>query len=805
MMRRVFACFLALTAASLGAARVRAQDPADLQNSSVLGAAMGSPDGSEALLGSHEAGVGARSRRYGLGLPLGESPSGEPSAPTPHVSTPKSKKNLGLTGFQRFVEGSVGRLLPIAGMEAFEGAPSTFAPLKNPQVPGDYVIGPGDEVVGHITGVIDQGLALTVDASGRVAIPKVGTVVLAGVRAADLEAFLTKELSRSFRNFTLSATLGRLRAVEIYVVGQARAPGKYTVSGLSSAVNAVFASGGPSEHGSLRRIHVLRGGVVAAQLDLYRFLTLGDHTGDVPLQSGDTLVFLPAGPRVALVGQVAREAIFELAHDDEPLGDLLQLSGGLPPVASRHQATLERIDPGAKVARRLQHLTSDSGGLQTPLRDGDIVTFFPISPAYDNAITLRGNVAQPIRVPFAPGMRVKDVIPDRQALITFDYYKKRNLLVQFEEPPLPQKPTYGPLGQLEEPPPQKTPFWRDPAAASLADVQADARQTLDTVNWQYALIERLNTATLTTELIPFHLGKAVLEGDRKENIELHAGDVITVFGESDLQVPQAKRTRLVRIEGEVSAPGVYQLGPGETLPALIARVGGFTEQAYVYGLSLKRASVREAQTRTLETVARQLETQMREGLAARQANIGGGTDSGTMVALQAQTQAEERLVRERVERLRALRPEGRVSLELDPRRPQVPDVLLEADDEIFVPAVPSFVSVLGAVHNENSLLWKQGRTVAQYIDIAGLTESADAENLFVLRADGSVDGRNRGFWAFLGPQPIDTELQPGDVIVVPERVDLETGYTVFMRGLKDWTQILANMGLAAAAIAVFAR
>ncbi len=798
---------IALVAIAALAPRARAQDEASLE---ALLQAQGGPGAGDAygdpaddplnalapLPAATPSVAGQRQRGPGMGY---ADPNTQPRA-APKKPRPKP---LPPNNFQRFVEASVGRVPPMAGFDAFLEPPSTFAPAKGSPAPADYLIGPGDDIIGHVSGAVEMPLHVVVDRTGRVALPKVGTVTVAGVRAGDLESFLTKQLERSFRNFTVTATLGALRSIDVYVVGQARSPGKYTVSSRSSLVNALFATGGPNSNGSLRHIQLVREGKVAADLDLYAFMSTGDKSGDVALLAGDTIVYPVAGPRVALLGHVPVEVVYELKGADESLSALFAVAGGLPVTASKLRATLERLDPAAKVARSLAAVALDDSGLGTPLKDGDILTVFPVSPEYTNAVTLRGNVAVPRRYPHRPGMRVRDVIPDRDALISYDYYVRKNVLVQYAEPPPKAKPTYGPLGQIEEPPPIKVPFWTGSSQTGLAQTQRDIKEMLEKINWEYAVVERLNHQTLATELIPFHLGKAVLEDDPAHNLKLEAGDVITIFGESDLAVPQAKRTRLVRVEGEVGAPGVYQLAPGETLRSLIARVGGLTEQAYPYGLALRRASVRDAQRHQLDLVVRQLEAQMREGLATRQANLAGAADAGMAAAVQAQLQTEERLARERLDKLRALTPEGRVSLELDPSSPTLPEVMLEADDEIFVPARPSFVTVLGAVHNENSLLWKEGRTTGQYLDIAGQTASADPENLFVLRADGSVLGRNRSFWAFLGPQPVDLRLQPGDVIVVPERVDLETGYTVFMRGLKDWTQILANMGLAAAAIAVF--
>jgi protein involved in polysaccharide export with SLBB domain len=330
-------------------------------------------------------------------------------------------------------------------------------------------------------------------------------------------------------------------------------------------------------------------------------------------------------------------------------------------------------------------------------------------------------------------------------------------------------------------------------------VRNDVRNLLDEVNWDYAVIERLDRAELTTRLIPFNLGRAVLQGDPAHDLELQPGDVVTILGKRDLIVPQQRQTRLVRIEGEVAAPGIYQTLPGETLPELLARVGGTTREAYLYGTEFSRDAVRRQQRKNLDQVVRQLEEQVSAGVATRQTNI-----TTTDAALQQQQLLlEERLARERLQRLKTLEPDGRIALELDPAAPSLPPIALEDADRIVIPARPSFVQAVGSVYNDNALIWREGRRVRDYLRLAGTTVSADVDATFVLRADGSIVAREAGGWFFSpGGRVLDLVLQPGDTIVVPEKIDRETGYTAFMRGLKDWTQVISQLGLGAAAIKV---
>lgn len=314
------------------------------------------------------------------------------------------------------------------------------------------------------------------------------------------------------------------------------------------------------------------------------------------------------------------------------------------------------------------------------------------------------------------------------------------------------------------------------------------------INWDFALIERIKPKTLQVELIPFNLGR-LLQGDEQHNLPLLAGDVVTILNHNDVRLSQAKRSRLVRVEGEVAAPGVYESLPGETLPQLIRRIGGLTQQAYVFGTEFTREEVRRQQQDNLDRLVSRLESNLQNQSADAAAKLGGERATQAVALAQMQRQAQE----QQLNRLRTLRSNGRVALELSPREASLaalPSVPLEDGDRIVVPAVPSFVAAFGAVNNENVFVHRPGRSVAEVLRLAGLTEDAEPDQAFVLRADGTVVARrDRGF--FSGFESL--ELMPGDTVVVPYKVDRESRWSVITRGLKDWTQILSNFGLGLAA------
>jgi protein involved in polysaccharide export with SLBB domain len=670
--------------------------------------------------------------------------------------------------FQRFVAASTGRQLPLFGYSYFADGGAAYAPVDRMPVPGDYLIGAGDEIYVRGWGAVDIDYRATVDRSGLLNIPRVGSFRVAGVRAQDIESFLKERVARVFKNFSLSVTLGQLRSIQVFVVGQAAAPGTYTVSSLSTFINVVFASGGPTPSGSMRRVQLKRGDRVVSEIDIYDFIVRGSKTGDVPLAAADVVVFLPAGPRVAIQGAVDAPAIYELKPGGEMLSTVLGY-GALPGAATNlREAQLERLDPSRPASPRTVVSLSLPSGDSTLLRDGDMLTMFPAEPRFANAVTLRGSVARPLRYPYSPGMRVSTLIPEREALITPDYYLRKNRQVQYTE------------GR----------------GVGIGSLEGDVRNIVDEPNWEYAAIERLDPRSLSMQVIPFNLGKAVIDRDPASDLELRPGDVVTIFSLNSIIGPISRRTRLVRLEGEVGAPGVYQVQGGDSLRGLIRRAGGLTRDAYLFGVELSREETRRKQREALDDALRRLEALIASSVATQSANI-GASDAAT-VALRRQAQIDGQ--RAQLARLRSLQPTGRIALELETaasKLEDLPDLMLEDGDRILVPSRPSFVFAVGAVSNGNGLLWRSGRTLRSYLDLAGIEPEADADNLFVVRADGTVVHAARRGWF----NNIDgLELMPGDSVVVPGKTDRETPWNAFVRGLKDWSTILSQFGLTAAAI-----
>ncbi len=523
----------------------------------------------------------------------------------------------------------------------------------------------------------------------------------------------------------------------------------------------------------MRRIQIKRAGRVAAEVDLYAFLGKGDKSTDVKLRDGDTIFIPRAAGHVAMTGKVNSPAIYELRGSNDTIESLLEYAGGMPVSADPRRAFLERIDQSRSAPRSVEQFELNAEGLSRTLKNGDLVNVTSITPNFSNAVVLRGNVDQPVRVPFKPGMRVSDLIPNRAYLMTRESVQRQNKSLETDQKKVVP-------GQTAE------------------TIAARIGSLIDEVNWDYAVIERVNAADLTVNLVPFNLGNVFANPAGPDNVLLQAGDTVTIFSQKVVAVPMDKRRVFVRVEGEVNVPGVYKMAAGETIHTLLARAGGPTANAFLFGTEFYREQARLQQESNLQKAVTRLEAQLRNQQSTSAANTRTGVEAEVAIA---RSKAEAAAAAEAITRLRQLKPNGRIAFNLDPEErsfSRLPSVKLEDGDRLVVPARVDFVHVFGAVNVEASALWRPNSRVNDYLKVAGLTADADKDNIFVLRVDGSVVSRSSSSWGFGGFGGVI--VMPGDSIVVPEKFDKETAWTKFTQGTREWAQIFASFGLGAAAI-----
>ena len=597
-------------------------------------------------------------------------------------------------------------------------------------------------------------------------------------------------MSALYKDFELNVTLGRLRSIQIYVLGSARQPGSYTVSSLSTLIDSLFVSGGPSASGTMRRIQLRRNNQQVTEIDLYEVLRSGDKSHDVQLLPGDVIYIPPVGPQIAVIGSVNEPGIYELKAEST-VDAALKNAGGITSLAGTDRVLLESVVNHR--GRRVDEFALDAPGLQRPLQEGDVLRVFPISPKFENAVTIRGNVAQPGRYTWHEGMRISDLIPVRDFLITRKYWNQQN---QPLRPGAVRGDDAAGRGRNSTELIGNHDFDRQGVQRAQQTEDADPTpiteigQNTAEINWEYAVIERLDETDLSTRLIPFRLGTAIDDHSSADNQALRAGDVVTIFSRMDLELPMEKHASFVRVGGEVNAPGVYRVRPGETLRQVVEQSGGLTAHSYLYASSLTRVSARRAQ----EDQLKQSADQMQRELSSRYANA-----APTVTQTATDRQAQFALQQAVISRLSGMKPTGRVVLDMKPdaAAPQdIPDFPLEDGDAFYVPPRLSTVQVTGAVYNANAFRHQAGKTLSAYInDAGGPTREADKKRIFVIRADGTVIARQSKASHYRGNIE-KLKLLPGDAIVVPEKLRTPGG----MRGILEVTQALSQSALTAAAM-----
>jgi polysaccharide export outer membrane protein len=405
------------------------------------------------------------------------------------------------------------------------GVDLRFAPMTGDVPVGpDYVIGPGDTLTIVLWGGVEDYYQIEVNRNGAIVLPRLGVVQVWGMTLRQVEGFLQQRFAQYYPDFQMAVTLGRLRTIQVYVIGEVQLPGAYTVSSLATMINALFVSGGPTKNGSLRHIRLVRQGKAVHTLDLYDFLLQGNKAQDLSLQSGDTIFVPVIGPVAGVAGNVRRPAIYEL-QPGTTLQRLLDLAGGVTPLGYLQQVHVERFVANKRkvvVDLNLSAPRAETSSLwQTRLEDGDLVRIFPITTTLENAVQLEGHVVRPGRYELKAGMRLRDLLPAYDAVLPEPY--------------------------------------------------------LD-----YAEIVRYVGPDMRRSIVPFQLG-ALLAGDAAANLALQPRDVVRVFARVDFADPHQ-----VRISGLIHKPGIYPLTDGMRVRELVLRAGNVHRFAYLQKAELTR-------------------------------------------------------------------------------------------------------------------------------------------------------------------------------------------------------------------------
>ena len=761
------------------------------------------------------------------------------------IDDKSGKKNVNIppNEFQKYLLQVTGQNLGLYGADFFENLNSKTTLINNAPVGGDYVVAPGDQLLIRIWGSTSSESTVTVDREGSIQFPKLGNLQLVGVKAAQLDGVVKNFLSKFYKDIEVSVSFSQLRKLTVYAVGQARNPGSYSFGSEATLTTALFASGGPNQNGSIRKVQIKRQGNTIAEFDLYSFLSKGDKSKDIKLQDGDILFYPKADGFMALVGKVSTPGVYEIKENQlspETLGDILNLAGGVPLTADIRRATLESFRIGVDQPRKLIDIALNIEGLKTKVANGDVLRVIPVQPEISNSVYLRGAVGQPSMKAWFEGMRVSDLIDKKSLLITSETVRKQNEVLfnnlEMERTArdrakipfdlatdrvvlsgqtnelnrdsisvLSQKPYENSVNKSNTSSnTSKELTDKDLNTALLGRPQINQEtiverigQLNEEVNLDYAVIERFSRDELKVNLISFNLGKVLSNTKSSEDIFLKSGDIVTIFSAKDLQLPNSKKQIFVRIEGEVFSPGIYQITAGDNLQSIIQKAGGLTEEAYIFALGFFRENVKKNQIANMDKLIKRMSVDSELTVAQINQSTAGSADIG---ALQTKAQSIQNAQKQTLDRLRQLKPEGRISLNLNQslglNSNDIPKIKLENGDRVYVPTRPDFINVFGSVNTEAALVFRNGLKVKDYLEIAGSSASADMNGIILVRADGSAKS-NQSFWS---NDVLTTFVMPGDTIFLPEKLDRESAWSQSVRTAKDFTQLLYQLGLGAAAI-----
>ena len=717
------------------------------------------------------------------------------------------------------------------GYDLFDERVSTFAPGSDVPVPSNYIVGPGDQISVQLFGAQNRTLRLTVGRDGRLAFPELGPIDVAGKDFEVVSREIEARVARQMIGTQASVGMGNARSIQVFVMGEAKKPGAYVVSGFSTITSALYASGGIQSTGSLRDIQLRRQGNLVRRLDLYDLLLRGDTSADISLLPGDVIFIPTVGSTAAVSGEVKRPGIYELKQGGS-LGALIDLAGGLTPEADGSRVTVVRY---GEDRRRVAVSVSldDSATRRASVSNGDVVRVARLRPTIDSGVTLEGHVFRPGVSAWQPGMRISDLIPSldelmpsadvgyvlvrresvtdktltvlsadleaalknpgssqdlllspRDRVVVFDFQASRRLLLDpiLEELRRQSRldsptPIVGIGGRVKAP--GDYPLEPEMRISDLLRAGGRLDPAAYSGSAELTRFVRLDNER-QSELLQIDLA-AVLRGDVSADIVLQPFDVLTIK-----ELPEWSVRESVTLRGEVRFPGTYPIRRGETLRSVLERAGGLSALAFTRGAVFTRQELKDRETQQ----SRDLSQRLRRDLAAAaiQMSQAAQSENAGQAALTAQSLLTQLEDTQPLGRL-VINLDGVVSRSIGSRD----DIILRDGDELIIPKIKQEVAVIGEVQNSTAHLFRSGLSRNDYVALSGgTTNRADSKRTYVVRADGSVVA-GKGGW-FGGKA--DIAIQPGDTIVVP--LDTEK-----LPPLPFWqavTTILYNAAVAVAAI-----
>ena len=705
---------------------------------------------------------------------------------------------------------------------AFGSGNAETMPMDLPVGP-DYVLGIGDSLSLNVWGVHSDHLNLTIDRQGQVVLPEAGPITINGLTLGQAQIAIQKSLSTQFKDVHVEISMGRLRSIRVYVMGDVQRPGAYDVSSLATPLSALFAAGGPTARGSMRVMRVYRADKLIREIDLYDFLLHGIRSFDDRLQLGDTIMVPPVGAEVTVTGVVHHPAIYELIGE-KTLNDVLNLAGGVLATASLKQINVERLVANQSYTMLSLDLPDDAQGIKQKLegfkvQGGDNIAIVPILPVNKQQVFFEGHVYRPGVYPYREGMTINDLVhsyadllpepDDRGELVRLLPPDYRPEVIPFNLPdvllgnnPIQLQPfdviriygryelenrTVSIVGDVLKP--NAYPLSKGMRLSDLVHMAGGFSQSAYRGEAELTSYEIQNGQKVQVNHSIVAVQKA-LDGDKSADVLLKPLDVVSIPRMPGWQDIGSE----VAITGEVEHAGNYGFVPGERLSSVLKRAGGFRTEAYGPAAVMERVQVREMNEKVRLDLIHRIES------TPIQFNPGAMNPQAAGVL-------EQQLQRQRQDALAALRSQqasGRlvinISTEISKWENTPADIELRAGDTLFIPKRPNFVVISGQVYNPIAVSYVPGKAFGWYFQKGGGTTAAgDKKRIYILHADGSVLVPQKKGSIWMGDGLMSLRMQPGDTIFVPEKV---MGGSVW-QGLIGMAQLASSAALPLAIGGVF--
>jgi len=717
-------------------------------------------------------------------------------------------------------------LIPF-GYDLFSGNPTSFTPINDIPVSSDYVLGPGDSLKVNLFGKGSQSYELVIDQEGITYLPELGPLHLAGQVFSEARKSIINTINQKMIGVKASVSMGQLRSIRVFVLGEAYLPGSYVVSSLSTMTNALVLSGGISQNGSLRNIQLKRKGKLIQSLDVYDLLLKGDTSNDAQLRSGD-VVFIPSiGSTVGIKGEVRRPARYELAGE-ETAESLIQYAGGLFSSAYPQLATLQRIDENNE--RILLNLNlKKSSGLQTNLQNGDVISIPKVAEKVENIIKLTGHILREESLTWQKGLRLSDVVPKVQRLKP-NPDLSYGLIKRYHQPDQKLEVISFNLGNaLNQQGSESDTLLQNQDEIFFFGLYDSTRQkdiamliellrvqsTIKTPSKEitvngnvrypgvYPLINGMNVSNLINaaggltekafklraELSRTEFNQLQKRKQYRVDLNLSQTDSLgfALKSRDVLQIktiPEWAESEEVTLSGEVKFPGTYPIYKNDTLAILLERSGGLTEYAYAPGAIFTRAELQKQQAKQLK----EMQERLAEDIAKAE-----------LIAVNQESETKEASdvgeAQKILSQLKGTKATGRLVIDLEKVLAKNVNysIPLQKGDALYIPSKKNSVTIVGEVQMPISQIYEPQLSHWDYIGRSGgTTVKADEDRVYIINANGAVKMPETSRWFANNEE----QIAPGDTIVVPLDADKLNQIVLW----RDMSQIFYQIALGAAAV-----